>query len=77
MVILFLKAIKLTNPSYDLWRDFHYEYEKERLAFDVINGGEIVREWIENPAASIEDMEKILSADEMKWRESIEPILIY
>jgi len=77
LVILYLKAIKLTNPDYELWRDFHYEYEKERLAFDIINGGESVREWIENPDASVADMEKRLSADEDKWRESIESILCY
>ncbi|RYD67048.1 MAG: DUF1343 domain-containing protein, partial [Sphingomonadales bacterium] len=33
------KAIRALYPDYDLWRDFPYEYEFEKLAIDVINGG--------------------------------------
>ncbi|MFV2056939.1 MAG: exo-beta-N-acetylmuramidase NamZ domain-containing protein [Thiohalomonadales bacterium] len=77
LVILFLKAIKLHQPDYPLWRDFHYEYEEERLAFDVINGGETIREWIEDPVATIEDMEKVLRDDEATWRESVASLLCY
>ena len=36
---LAFKAIRELYPAYPLWRDFPYEYEFDRLAIDVINGG--------------------------------------
>ena len=32
------KCIRRLRGEYPLWRDFHYEYEKSRLAIDLING---------------------------------------
>ena len=36
------------QPDYPLWRDFPYEYEKDRLAIDVINGSPLLREWVDD-----------------------------
>ncbi len=38
-------------PDYPLWRDFAYEYEHGKLAIDVINGGPLLREWVDDAAA--------------------------
>jgi hypothetical protein len=48
---LAFKAIRTLYPDYPLWRDFPYEYELDRLAIDVINGGPALREWVDDPAA--------------------------
>ncbi len=74
---LALKAIRNLYPDYDLWRDFPYEYEFERLAIDVINGGPALREWVDNPAATPADLEHIAGSDEAKWRAAIAPHLLY
>ena len=74
---LAFKAIRTLYPDYDLWRDFPYEYELERLAIDVINGGPALREWVDNPAASPVDLDRMAANDENEWRESIAPHLLY
>lgn len=74
---LAFKAIRRLYPDYDLWRDFPYEYEFERLAIDVINGGPALREWVDDPASSPADLESIAAADEASWRESIAGHLLY
>ena len=61
---LLFKAIRIEYPTYPIYRDFHYEYVTDRLAFDVINGGPELREWIENPSAKAQDLEKKLTLDE-------------
>lgn len=77
LTLLFLKAIRLCYPEYALWRDFPYEYELNRLAFDVINGGPQIREWVDDKAARAQDLEQILVEDESRWRESIDENLLY
>ncbi len=74
---LAFKAIRRLYPDYDLWRDFPYEYEFDRLAIDVINGGPALREWVDNPASSPADLEALASADEATWREASRPFLLY
>jgi uncharacterized protein YbbC (DUF1343 family) len=77
LIALALKAIRTLHPSYPIWRDFHYEYEKDRLAIDLINGGPTLREWVDNPSATPNDLEKILVHDEKSWIESRKPFLKY
>lgn len=74
---LAFKAIRRLYPDYDLWRDFPYEYEFERLAIDVINGGPALREWVDDPAATAADLDTLASADEAVWREASRPFLLY
>ena len=77
LTIGFLKAIRLIHPDYQLWRKFDYEYETEKLAFDVINGSPVIREWIDDNNAIVSDIEKILKKDEQEWFDSIQEVLIY
>ena len=74
---LAFKAIRNLYPDYPLWRDFPYEYEFERLAIDVINGGPALREWVDDAGAGPGDLEAIAGADEASWRESIMDLILY
>ena len=74
---LAFKAIRTRYPGYPIWRDFPYEYEFERLAIDVINGGPALREWVDDAAALPGDLEAAAGADEAAWAETIRPFLLY
>jgi uncharacterized protein YbbC (DUF1343 family) len=74
---LAFKVIRRLYPEYELWRDFPYEYEFERLAIDVINGGPALREWVDAPAAMPGDLDMLADRDEAAWREAIRPLLLY
>jgi len=63
---LAFKALRRLRPDYPLWRDFPYEYET-RLAIDVINGGPLLREWVDDPAAAPGDLDALARADEAAW----------
>jgi uncharacterized protein YbbC (DUF1343 family) len=77
LLALAFKALRQRHPEYPLWRDFPYEYERERLAIDVINGGEGLRRWVDDPAATAQDLEAQASADEAAWHDARQPFLIY
>jgi uncharacterized protein YbbC (DUF1343 family) len=76
LVALAFKAIRSLWPEYELWRDFPYEYET-RLAIDVINGGSVLREWVDDRAARPGDLEAIARADEGAWRAERKAVLLY
>ncbi|CAH1746198.1 alternate gene name: yzbB [Thauera humireducens] len=74
---LAFKAIRRLWPDYPLWRDFGYEYEFERLAIDLINGSPLLREWVDDPAATPADLDVLAGADEAAWREARRAFLRY
>jgi uncharacterized protein YbbC (DUF1343 family) len=74
---LAFKAIRTLYPSYDLWRDFPYEYELGKLAIDVINGGPGLREWVDNPDATPTELDNLTIADEQAWISARAPFLLY
>lgn len=74
---LTFKAIRRLYPDYPLWRDFPYEYEFDRLAIDVINGGPALREWVDDAASEAGDLDRIAIRDEEAWGETIVDHLIY
>ncbi|MGZ8425945.1 MAG: exo-beta-N-acetylmuramidase NamZ family protein [Candidatus Binatia bacterium] len=67
LMALAFKALRLLQPEYDLWRDFEYEYEKDRLAIDLINGGELLRQWVDDPGAVAADLDGLAIVDEKSW----------
>ncbi len=71
------KAIRNLYPAYDLWRDFPYEYEIGKLAIDVINGGPLLREWVDNPQSTADDLDAITLPDEAAWEEIRLKYLLY
>jgi uncharacterized protein YbbC (DUF1343 family) len=74
---LAFKALRRLRPDYPLWRDFPYEYEAGRLAIDVINGSPLLREWVDDPAATPADLEAMATADEAAWRSARQESLLY
>ena len=74
---LAFKAIRGLQSDYPLWRDFPYEYELDRLAIDVINGGPALREWVDDRAALAADFNALAGADEAAWRETIRAFRLY
>jgi uncharacterized protein YbbC (DUF1343 family) len=77
LLALALKALRRLEPDYFLWRDFPYEYEHERRAIDLINGGGLLREWVDDGAAAAADLEALAAPDERAWREEREGLLLY
>ncbi len=77
LAALLLKALRLEYPDYEIWRDFPYEYETQRLAIDLLTGGTYLREWVDDTGAEPADLEQRLAADERSWAEIRAPHLIY
>jgi uncharacterized protein YbbC (DUF1343 family) len=74
---LAFKAIRQLQPEYDLWRDFPYEYERDRLAIDLINGSEILRRWVDDANASPGDLDTVALLDEIAWLDERREVLLY
>jgi uncharacterized protein YbbC (DUF1343 family) len=74
---LAFKTLRSQSPGYALWRDFPYEYERGRLAIDLINGSTLLRDWVDDPAASVSDLDVLASRDERAWLDEREPFLLY
>jgi uncharacterized protein YbbC (DUF1343 family) len=74
---LAFRAIRRLYPDYPLWRDFPYEYVFDKLAIDVINGSELLRQWVDDPNAAPGDLDAITVPDEQAWAEQRNAYLIY
>ena len=74
---LAFKALRSLRPDYQLWRDFPYEYERDRLAIDVINGSDVLRTWVDDPNATPADLDELAAPDEAAWRIEREAVLLY
>ena len=77
LVAAAFKALRALSPGYPLWRQFAYEYERDRLAIDLINGSEALREWVDDPAAGPGDLDAAAAADEKAWLSERESFLVY
>jgi uncharacterized protein YbbC (DUF1343 family) len=77
LVAAAFKALRQLRPDYPLWRDFAYEYERDRLAIDLINGGPLLREWVDDPAAVAQDLDALARRDEDAWRAECAALLLY
>jgi uncharacterized protein YbbC (DUF1343 family) len=74
---LAFKAIRHLQPDYELWRDFPYEYEFDKLAIDVINGSPLLREWVDEASATPDDLDTLTVPDERDWEEQRKACLRY
>jgi uncharacterized protein YbbC (DUF1343 family) len=77
LMALVFKALHQLRPDQTLWRDFPYEYEQDRLAIDLINGGEDLRRWVDDPAAEPGDLEALAGPDEARWMEARKAFQLY
>jgi uncharacterized protein YbbC (DUF1343 family) len=74
---LAFKALRRLHRDYELWRDFPYEYERDRLAIDLINGSDLLRRWVDDAAATPGDLDAMTLPDEQAWLAERESVLIY
>lgn len=72
-----LKALRLLEPGYEIWRHHEYEYELDRIPIDVINGGPALREWVDDPAQSFADLQQRLEREAADWLAERQPHLLY
>ena len=77
LIALALKSLRLLRPDYYLWRSFPYEYEHDRLAIDLIHGSELLRQWVDDPAALSADLDALAIPDEKSWNAERESALLY
>jgi uncharacterized protein YbbC (DUF1343 family) len=77
LMALTFKALRLLQPEYALWREFVYEYEPGRLAIDVINGSSLLREWVDDRAATPHDLDALAGPDEASWDDERRSLLLY
>lgn len=73
----FFKSCRVLQPHLFGWRPPPYEYENERLAFDLLNGGPRLRLWIEDDAASFSDLDLALKRDESEWQRTLARYSLY
>jgi uncharacterized protein YbbC (DUF1343 family) len=74
---LAFKALRALQPDYPIWRDFPYEYERDRLAIDVINGSELLRRWVDDKSAGPHDLDELTRPDEAAWLQERKEFLLY
>jgi uncharacterized protein YbbC (DUF1343 family) len=77
LMALAFKALRRLRPDYELWRDFPYEYEHDRLAIDLINGGELLRQWVDDSEAMPGDLEALAGPDEEAWIAGRQAVMLY
>lgn len=77
LIALAFKSLRALRPDFALWRDFPYEYERDRLAIDLINGGPLLRQWVDDPAATPADLDTLAVPDEVTWLSERESVLLY
>lgn len=77
LIALFLKALRMRYPQYEIWRDFEYEYVTDRLAIDVIDGSDFLRTWVDDAQAKCHDLETKLNVDETSWMQESEAYHLY
>lgn len=72
-----LKALRHIEPDYELWRHHEYEYELDRTPIDVINGGEGLRLWVDDPKLNFDVLEQQVERDLTAWASERQPFLVY
>ena len=77
LMALVFKALRTRRPGYELWRDFAYEYEHDRLAIDLLNGSELLRQWVDDPTAVPADLDDLTAPDETSWLDERDSLLLY
>ncbi len=75
LVALAFKALRQISPGYELWRDFTYEYEKDQLAIDLINGSDLLRLWVDDNNATPADLESLAIKDELRWSDEVQSLI--
>lgn len=76
IVLETLCAIRKIHPKEFKWKVLPYEFEKEKLPFDILIGNSIVREMIED-GCSFEEIQDVCNRGLDKFRETRAKYLLY
>lgn len=76
LIALWLRSLREVYPKMKLWRIFEYEYEKDRMAIDLISGSALLRDWVD-AQEKVEVFEQSLVQDELMWENQRKKYLIY
>jgi uncharacterized protein YbbC (DUF1343 family) len=74
---LAFKALRTLEPKYPLWREFHYEYERDRLAIDLLSGSDLLRRWVDDRRGTPAALDALARVDERAWQRARRPFLLY
>jgi hypothetical protein len=74
---LAFKALRTLEPKYPLWRDFANEYERDRLAIDLLNGSDLLRRWVDDRRGTTRVLDELARADEKAWHRERRGFLLY
>lgn len=77
VIALYLKAVRMLYPNFDLWRPAPYEYEKIKMPIDILSGDDRLRKWVDSNSSKFSDFEKTLAPDEKSWAKERKPYLLY
>ena len=77
MVSGLLKSYRKLLPDADIWRYHEYEYEKDRIPIDVIDGSDQLRKWVDNSNDTFSNLAKTLDEHEKAWAEERKEFLLY
>ncbi len=77
LVALLLKCVRELYPEFSVYRDFPYEYVLDKPAFDVINGGPRLKNWIEDSRQAPAALDRALREDERAWRAEAKKYYLY
>ncbi len=53
------------------------EYERDRLAIDLINGTGLLRQWVDDSEGAPADLDSLANKDEESWRQERQSGLFY
>jgi len=67
-VALAFKALRKLKPDYALCANLRMNTSGDRLAIDLINGGELLRRWVDDAQAASGDLDAQAAPDEQSWR---------
>ena len=77
MISGLLKSYRKLLPEAEIWRYHEYEYEKDRVPIDVIDGSEQLRNWVDNPNEAFDELAKTLDEHEKIWSEQRKEFFLY
>jgi uncharacterized protein YbbC (DUF1343 family) len=77
LMALAFKALRACVPTIPCGATSPTSTSRGRLAIDVINGGEGLRQWVDDRRRPAGDLDAEARKDEQAWRDEREGVLIY
>ena len=74
---LAFKAIRRLYPRLSALARFPLRIRARQTAIDVINGGPLLREWVDDVSAMPQDLDALTLPDENAWSSERKPYLLY